>query len=68
MSAMPAQKTEFTPGTPVVRVPVVGAQCRVERRAELVAARRARQRWAWYSGAVMAGTFGLTVGILDVLH
>jgi hypothetical protein len=30
--------------------------------------RRARQRWTLLACAILASAFGLTVGILDVLH
>ena len=53
------------------KTPVLGpvaAQRRAERRAELKVARRARRLWAIASCSVLAGVFGLTVGILDVLH
>ncbi|HEX3334144.1 MAG TPA: hypothetical protein VHS57_07370 [Acidimicrobiales bacterium] len=48
--------------------PPVAAQRRADRRAEQKLARRSRQRWAIAAGSVMAAAFGLTVGILDVLH
>ena len=41
---------------------------RTERRAEKMRERRARRRWAVLSVAILAGSFGLTVGILDVLR
>jgi hypothetical protein len=31
-------------------------------------ARRTRQRWALLGGAILVASFGLTVGILDVLR
>ncbi len=31
-------------------------------------ARRSRQRWAIAGCSILVGAFGLTVGILDVLH
>ena len=67
MSAMPARVTELPDG------PAVGAaprrvQRRTDRRAEQRLARRDRRRWAFIGGAMLAGSFGLTVGILDVLH
>jgi hypothetical protein len=34
----------------------------------LKVARRNRQRWALLGGAILACSFGLTVGILDVLR
>ena len=67
MSAMPARVTELSGSPPVVAgpVPVSG---RVDRRATLKVARRNRQRWALLGGAILACSFGLTVGILDVLR
>ena len=35
---------------------------------ELKLERRARQRWAIVACSILAAAFGLTVGILDVLH
>jgi hypothetical protein len=34
----------------------------------LKVARRSRQRWALFAGAILVLSFGLTVGILDVLR
>jgi len=63
MSAMSAGWTELSDG------PHVGASpARAQRRAEQKVARRSRQRWAVAGCSILAGTFGLTVGILDVLH
>jgi hypothetical protein len=67
MSAMPARVTERHE-VPVVKVAAVRSQRRVERRAELKVARRARQRWAVLSCSMLAAAFALTVGVLDVLH
>jgi hypothetical protein len=67
MSAMPAGWTELSE-TSQVGVPPVAAQRRADRRAEQKLARRSRQRWAIAGCTLMAGAFGLTVGILDVLH
>jgi hypothetical protein len=67
MSAMPARVTE-RPDAPVVNVAAVRSQRRVERRAELKVARRARRRWAVLSCSMLGAAFALTVGILDVLH
>jgi hypothetical protein len=63
MSAMPAGWTELSDSP---RVGVIPA--RVQRRAELKVARRSRQRWTIAACSLLAGAFGLTVGILDVLH
>ena len=46
----------------------VRAGRRADRRAELKVARRSRQRWAVAGCSILVGAFGLTVGILDVLH
>jgi hypothetical protein len=43
-------------------------QRRADRRAEQKLARRSRQRWAVFGGSILVASFGLTVGILDVLH
>jgi hypothetical protein len=67
MSALPARVTEL-PNEPVVHASPVAAQRRAERRAELKVARRARRLWAIVGCSILAGMFGLTVGILDVLH
>jgi hypothetical protein len=67
MSAMPAGWTELS-DSPHVGVSPGGAQRRSDRRAELKLARRAQQRWALAACSILVGAFGLTVGILDVLH
>ncbi len=67
MSAMPAGWTELSDGPRVAASPV-GAQRRADRRAELKLARREQQRWTVVACSVLVGAFGLTVGILDVLH
>jgi hypothetical protein len=67
MSAMPAGWTELS-DSPRVGDEPVRAQRRADRRAELKVARRSRQRWAVAACSILAGVFGLTVGILDVLH
>jgi hypothetical protein len=62
--------------TGVSDVPRVGAppgnvgnvQRRSDRRAELKLARRSRQRWAVLASSILVASFGVTVGILDVLH
>jgi hypothetical protein len=69
MSALPAQITELSSEPAAVRpAPGSGARLRAERRAEMASARRLRQRWAMFSVAVLGCFFGLTVGVLDVLH
>ncbi len=67
MSAMPAGWTELSDSPHVGALPV-RAERRADRRAELKVARRSRQRWAVAGCSILAGAFGLTVGILDVLH
>lgn len=67
MSAMPARVTELS-GSPAVAAPLVPEARRVDRRAMLKLARRSRQRWALLGCAILACSFGLTVGILDVLR
>ena len=64
---MPARVTEVSHG-PVVHASPVAAQRRAERRAEQKVARRVRRLWAIVGCSILAGAFGLTVGILDVLH
>jgi hypothetical protein len=71
MSAMPAGCPE--PTDPDQRdVPPVPARPSQRRRADLRSERKAEQRdrrwWAIGSCAVLACTFGVTVGILDVLR
>jgi hypothetical protein len=67
MSALPARVTERQT-EPLVHASPVAAQRRAERRAEQKLARRVRRRWAIAGSAILIGVFGLTVGILDVLH
>ena len=67
MSAMPAGWTELSDSPRVGALPA-RSQRRADRRAELKVARRSRQRWAIAAGSILVGAFGLTVGILDVLH
>ncbi len=67
MSAMPAGWTELSE-PPHVGAPSEPAQRRADRRAEQKVARRARRRWAIAGCLILAVAFGLTVGILDVLH
>ena len=67
MSAMPAGWTELSDG-PLVGTSPARAQRRADRRAELKLARRSRQRWAIAACTILVAAFGLTVGILDVLH
>jgi len=68
MSALPAEITEESPVSHVPRPAAAGAKLRAERRAEQAAARKIRRRWASFSIAIFLCSFGLTVGILDVLH
>ncbi len=67
MSAMPAGWTELS-DSPRVGVIPARVQPRADRRAELKVARRSRQRWTVAACSLLAAAFGLTVGILDVLH
>ena len=67
MSAMPAGWTELSE-SPRVHAPSTEVQRRADRRAEQKLARRSRQRWAVAGCSILVGAFGLTVGILDVLH
>jgi hypothetical protein len=64
---MPAGWTELSESPRVGESPTP-ARRRADRRAELKLARRARQRWAIAACTALLGAFGLTVGILDVLH
>jgi hypothetical protein len=68
MSALPAEITELSPGPLPARPLVVGTQLRAERRAEQAMARRTHRRWAIAGSTVLALAFGLTIGVLDVLH
>ena len=67
MSAMPARVTELSESPAAVTSPEPAAR-RADRRALQKLARRSRQRWALLGGAILAVSFGLTVGILDVLR
>jgi hypothetical protein len=67
MSALPARVTEL-PNEPLVHASPVAAQRRAERRVEQKLARRVRRRWAIAGSSILIAVFGLTVGILDVLH
>ncbi|HUE07391.1 MAG TPA: hypothetical protein VMP41_08175 [Acidimicrobiales bacterium] len=67
MSAMPAGWTELS-DSPRVGASPIRAQRRADRRAELKLARRSQQRWTIAACSILVGAFGLTVGILDVLH
>ena len=67
MSAMPAGWTELS-DSPLVGNSPAQAQRRADRRAEQKLARRSRQRWAVAACSILVVAFGLTVGILDVLH
>jgi hypothetical protein len=66
MSAMPAEWTELSE-RPDAGVSPARAR-RADRRAEQRLARRSRHRWAIVAGSILVGAFGLTVGILDVVH
>jgi hypothetical protein len=71
MSAMPARVSELAERTEVGSAPypsVAGLTGRAQRRAERMAARKARQRWAIFGCSILGSAFALTVGILDVLH
>ncbi len=68
MSALPAEVTEVTPPAISPRPAPSGAKLRAERRAEEAIARRIRRRWAAFCISIFVCFFGLTVGILDVLH
>ena len=67
MSAMPAGWTELS-DPPKVGASPARAQRRAERRAQLKVERRARQIWTVVACSILAVAFGVTVGILDVLH
>jgi hypothetical protein len=64
---MPAGWTELS-DSPHMGVSPVRTQGRVDRRAQRKVARRSQQRWTLVACSILAGAFGLTVGILDVLH
>jgi hypothetical protein len=70
MSAMPARVTELSerPAALTSPAPPETAPPRADRRTMLKLARRTRQRWALLGGAILMVSFGLTVGILDVLR
>ena len=54
--------------SPRVNVVPDRVQRRVDRRAELMVARRSRRRWAVAAGAILVGAFAFTVGMLELLH
>ena len=64
---MPAGWTELSDG-PRMGASPARAQRRTDRRAELKAARRSQQRWTVAALSILVVAFGLTAGILDVLH
>jgi hypothetical protein len=64
---MPAGWTELS-DSPHVAASPIRAQRRADRRAELKVARRSQQRWTIAACSILVAAFGLTVGILDVLH
>jgi hypothetical protein len=68
MSAQPAEVTELHQAPLAVRPVAGGQQLRAERRAEKARERHTRQRWAIFSVALLAGSFGATVGILEVMR
>jgi hypothetical protein len=74
MSALPAETTEGTSAPLTARPapsPATGpaaAKRRADRRAEEALARASRRKWAAFCIAIFLCFFGLTVGILDVLH
>jgi hypothetical protein len=67
MSAMPVGWTELSE-SPRVRTVPDRMQRRSDRRAALKVARRSSRRWSIASCSILAGAFGLTVGILELLH
>jgi hypothetical protein len=67
MSALPAEITELSQNPRPAVVPA-GATRRAERRVALKEARRSSRRWTILSCCILGSSFGLTVGILDVLH
>jgi hypothetical protein len=67
MSAMPAGWTELSDSPRVGAFPTQ-VQRRSDRRAEQKVARRSGRRWAVAGGSILVAMFGLTVGILELLH
>jgi len=68
MSALPAEITELSPGPRPLRPVVAGAQLRADRRAAQAEVRRVRRHWSVLSLTLLGCSFGLTVGVLGVLH
>ena len=68
MSALPAETTEPVPATP--RGAPVGVRLAAAGRAasRAGAGRAGTGRWSVVGVAVLVLSFGLTVGVLDVLH
>jgi hypothetical protein len=67
MSAMPAGWTELSESPRVTALPAQ-VQRRADRRAEQKLVRRSRQHWAIAGGSILVASFGVTVGILELLH
>ena len=74
---VPPARTVVTTPTPAALTPLpvampqpaaVAAPPRAETRAAHVLERRVRRRWSIVGLAILAGSFGLTIGVLDVLH
>jgi hypothetical protein len=68
MSALPAEITELSPGPRLLRPAPAGAQLRADRRAAQAEVRRVRRHWSILSLTLLGCSFGLTVGVLGVLH
>jgi hypothetical protein len=59
----------LAPVTPFsVPQPAIDLPTRADIRAAQALARRARRRWSMVGLAIVGCSFGLTVGVLDVLH
>jgi hypothetical protein len=68
MSALPAEMREASPAPVAPRPAPAATKLRAERRAEQATAKKVQRLWAAFCIAVFLCAFGLTVGILDVLH
>ena len=59
----------LAPAAPfAVPQPAIDSPTRADIRAAQALSRRARRRWSIFGLAILACSFGLTVGVLDVLH
>ena len=68
MSALPAETTELSPRPVAVRPAAPACSCGPNGGPSRRWRARSRRRWAVVGVAILGCSFGLTVGVLDVLH